>query len=86
MKKLSLLLVILLVGCVTTSPVLPVGDNTYLISVVSHNQWSEAIESGVLQANQFCAGKNLKAIVTNSTTAGTSMMSSSKAQIWFTCK
>ena len=72
-------------GCVSTSPVLPTGDHAYMISVVSHAQWKEAIESGVMQANEFCAKQNRKATITNSTTAGTDMMSSSKAQVWFTC-
>jgi hypothetical protein len=75
-----------LAGCVTASPVLPVGDNAYMISVVSHNQWKEAIETGVVQANEFCASKHQKATIDRSTTAGTDMMSSSKAQVWFSCK
>jgi hypothetical protein len=73
-------------GCVSVSPALPVGDNTYMISVVSHSQWSEAIESGIAQANEFCADKHLKAVITNTTTAGTDFMSSSKAQVWFQCQ
>jgi hypothetical protein len=77
---------ILLTGCVTASPVLPTGDNTYMIDVVSHNQWKQAIETAVVQANAFCASKNQLVTINNSTTAGTDMMSSSKAQVWFTCK
>ncbi len=57
-----------------------------MISVVSHAQWKEAIERGVTGANEFCAKQNRKATITNSTTAGTDMMSSSKAQVWFTCE
>lgn len=39
-----------------------------------------------MEANMFCAKQNLKATITNSTTAGTDLMSSSKSQVWFTCK
>jgi hypothetical protein len=79
------MLVGLAAGCVSVSQPLPTGDNAYLISVVSHNQWKEAIERGVKEANQFCAGKDEIATVTKTTTVGTDMMSSSKAQVWFSC-
>ena len=72
-------------GCVSASPVLPTGENSYMISIVSHNQWKEAIERGVIEANQFCSKQGKKATVKNSTTAGTDLMSSSKAQVWFSC-
>lgn len=75
-----------LVGCVSVSPVMSTGNNTYLISVVSHAQWSEAIETGVAQANQFCAAKGQMAAIANTSTAGTDLMSSSKAQVWFSCE
>lgn len=86
--KITMLCFLFLVlsGCVSTSPVLPTGDDAYMISVVSHAQWKEAIETGVMQANEFCAKRDRKATITNTTTAGTDMMSSSKAQVWFTCK
>ena len=77
---------IVLGGCVSVSPVLSTGDHAFMISVVSHNQWKEAIESGITQANDYCAKQSLKATITNTTTAGTDFMSSSKAQVWFTCK
>jgi len=73
-------------GCVSVSPALPTGDHSYMISVVSHAQWSEAIERGVVEANSFCASQGLKATITNSTTSGTDLMSSSKAQVWFICR
>jgi putative hemolysin len=85
MLLVSSLLLLLVAGCVSVSPPFSVGDNAYLISVVSHAQWKEAIESGVNQANQFCANKGLRATVTNTSTAGTDFMSSSKAQVWFSC-
>jgi hypothetical protein len=84
--KWLMISILMIGGCVSTSPVLPTGENTYMISVVSHSQWNEAIETGVTQANAFCASKNLKATINNSTTAGTDFMSSSKAQVWFTCQ
>lgn len=77
---------LILGGCVSVSPVLPTGNNAYMVSIVSHNQWKEAIERGVVEADKFCARQNRIAKVTNSTTAGTDMMSSSKAQVWFTCE
>jgi hypothetical protein len=87
MFKISVIgAITILAGCVTASPVLPTGDNAYMIDVVSHNQWKQAIETAVVQANAFCASKNQRATIDNSTTAGTDMMSSSKAQVWFTCK
>jgi hypothetical protein len=85
MKMLLIGIVLLTAACVSVSSPLSVGDNAYLISVVSHAQWKEAIESGVNQANRFCASKGLRATVTNTSTAGTDFMSSSKAQVWFSC-
>ena len=87
MFKISVIgAIAILAGCVTASPVLLTGDNAYMIDVVSHNQWKQAIETGVVQANAYCASKNQRATITSSTTAGPDMMSSSKAQVWFTCK
>lgn len=86
--KTALLCTLLFVvsGCVSVSPVLPTGENEYMISVVSHNQGKEAIVSGIQQANAFCAKSNRTAEVTATKTAGTDLMSSSKAQVWFTCE
>ncbi len=80
MNKLLLLTFLLITGCVSNSGVLPMGKDTYTLSVgasgygsVSSNNVSSRKEA-LTQANQYCSSKNketlIKNIQPNSTYAG----------------
>jgi len=67
-------------GCVSVSPGMPVAENAL------HRLGRFTTTSGVKRLRaEYCAGKNQHATVTKTSTAGTDMMSSSEAQVWFTC-
>jgi hypothetical protein len=86
MKYLALGLIASLVGCAAESPVVPTGKNTYMVSVVSHNQFGNpAIIKATALANQYCENQGRGVVVTETQQAGTQMMSSSSAQVQFEC-
>jgi hypothetical protein len=78
-------LVVLVNGCVSTSPVMSTGRNSYLVTVQSHNQWHKAIIDGVQQANSYCQSKGMLAVVNQTQQGGTEFMASSTATVQFSC-
>jgi hypothetical protein len=80
-----LLLCFMLAGCVSTSPVMSTGKNSYLVTVQSHQQWHKAIIDGVQTANSFCASKGMLAVLNHTETGGTEFMASSTASVQFSC-
>jgi hypothetical protein len=74
-----------LVACAETSPVISTGNNSYLISVVSHSQFSQAMTQATTDANKYCADAGKKVVITHMDTQGTQFMSSSSAKVQFSC-
>jgi hypothetical protein len=76
---------ILSAACAQVSPVMPTGNNSYMISVVSHSQFSEAMVKANTDANEYCAKQGKKVVINHMDTAGTQFMSSSSARVQFSC-
>jgi putative hemolysin len=86
MKTLITVMMVALLGaCVSTSPVMSTGRNSYLVTVQSHNQWHKAIIDGVQQANSYCQSKGMLAVVNQTQQGGTEFMASSTATVQFSC-
>jgi hypothetical protein len=85
MKKTLLAFMAVLSGCAQVSPVMPTGNNSYMISVVSHSQFSEAMVKANQQANAYCVSLGKKLVIDHMDTAGTQFMSSSSAKVQFSC-
>jgi hypothetical protein len=83
--KRSLTIVTLLTACAQVSPVILTGNNSYMISVVSHSQFSEAMVKASTDANQYCTNLGKKVVINHMDTAGTQFMSSSSARVQFSC-
>jgi len=77
---------LLVAGCTAQSPIVPTGKDTYLVSVVSHNQFGDpAVIKATTLANEFCEKQGRGIVVIETQQAGTQMMSSSSAQVQFEC-
>jgi hypothetical protein len=76
---------LILSGCAQVSPVLSTGNNSYMISVVSHSQFSEAMVKASADADKYCATLGKKVVINHMDTAGTQFMSSSSARVQFSC-
>jgi hypothetical protein len=72
-------------ACAQVSPVIPTGNNSYMISVVSHSQFSEAMIKANKDADAYCASLGKKVVINHMDTAGTQFMSSSSARVQFSC-
>jgi hypothetical protein len=82
---LALLIISTVVACAQVSPVIPTGNNSYMISVVSHSQFSEAMVKATTDANTYCTSLGKKVVINHMDTAGTQFMSSSSARVQFSC-
>lgn len=72
-------------ACAQVSPVIPTGNNSYMISVVSHSQFSDAMVKASTDAGAYCTNLGKKVVVNHMDTAGTQFMSSSSAKVQFSC-
>jgi hypothetical protein len=63
----------------------PGRNNPYIISVVSHSQFSEALIRANRDADAYCANQGKKVVINSIDTAGTQFMSSSSARVQFSC-
>jgi hypothetical protein len=74
-----------LTACANVSPVMPTGNNSYMVSVVSHSQFGEALVRANHDADAYCASQGKKVVINSADTAGTKFMSSSSARVQFSC-
>lgn len=81
----SLSLSLAVVACAQVSPLISTGNNSYIISVVSHSQFSEAMVQATQEANRYCEDRGKKVVINHVDTQGTQMMSSSSAHVQFSC-
>jgi hypothetical protein len=84
-NKAVIALTVALTACANVSPVMPTGNNSYMISVVSHSQFSEALIKANHDAEAYCASQGKKVVINSADTAGTKFMSSSSARVQFSC-
>lgn len=85
MKALLVSALLALAGCAEVSPVMSTGNNSYLISVVSHSQFSEALVKATTEAGEYCTRQGKHVVVNQTDTAGTQFMSSCSARVQFAC-
>lgn len=74
-------------GCVT-SPIVPLDDGTYLVSM--HTGWGlmphgTLIEKTAIKAQAFCAKSGQDALIKNSLATGIPVLTSQSANAIFTC-
>jgi hypothetical protein len=72
-------------ACANVSPVMETGNNSYMVSVVSHSQFNEALIKANQEAAQYCAKQGKKIVVHQLDMKGTEFMSSSSARVQFSC-
>ena len=87
MRTLTLAAFLPLAGCVT-SPVVPLDNNTYLVSM--HTGWSlmsrdTLVEKSAIAAQAFCQKSGQDARVKTSTATGIHGLTSQSASVVFTC-
>jgi hypothetical protein len=87
MRYLLLTALLAIAGCVT-SPVMPLDDGSYLVSM--HTAFSitpkgTLIEKAAIEAQAFCAKSGKDALVKNSQATGIFGVTSKNANVVFTC-
>lgn len=87
MRYLTLAALLTLAGCVT-SPVLPLDDGSYLVSM--HTGFSltpkgTLIEKAAIEAQSFCAKSGNDALIKNSMATGIVGLTSKSASVVFNC-
>jgi hypothetical protein len=74
MKIIAAAVPLIVAGCTDVSPVMPTGNNSYMVSVVSHSQWRDAVIKATTDANAYCTTQGKKAVINHMDTAGTQFM------------
>lgn len=84
----SIAVLVLFAGCASTSEVVPLGGEKYMVG--SHvrgglTSWAEVKSMAVKQASAYCAAKNLKLEVLNMDTSGVQGFTPQNADVTFKC-
>lgn len=87
MRSLTLAALLVLAGCVT-SPVVPLDDGSYLVSMhtgLGSMPKSTLIEKTAVKAQEFCAMSGKNALIKTSQASGIWGLTSQSANVVFTC-
>ncbi|MHB1690135.1 MAG: hypothetical protein ACYCSR_05630 [Thiomonas sp.] len=79
---------LLLCGCVTTTAPVSMGEGRYMISLNARGGFKndgELLAQSIKNANAFCAGKGLHAVVLNTKSTGVQMWTPQNNQVVFKC-
>lgn len=84
----SIALLVLFAGCASTSEVVPLGGDKYMVG--SHvrgglTSWAEVKAMAVKQASAYCASKNMKVEVLSMDTSGAQGFTPQNADVTFKC-
>jgi hypothetical protein len=81
-----LVITLLISGCVVSSPVVPAGNNTYMVSSRSRACLKCTMASTALQtANQFCASKGKSLVIHNTSGYMNPFGYNAENQLIFSC-
>lgn len=88
MKKIIYIPLLILCGCATTTDVMPIGKESYLVGSNVHGGFmSDAEVTGlsVKRANDFCNSQGKQMELVNSSNSGTQGWTPQQSQIMFHC-
>ena len=88
MKKYICIFCLILIGCASTSDVIPVGENKYHVSSEMGGQlssWSQVKGLSLKKANEYCSNKNQIMEVDKWETHGARGWTPLNAELTFKC-
>jgi hypothetical protein len=77
----------LLLGCVTTSDIVPTGKDTYLLTSTARGGLDPGAQviAATKKANEFCEARHLHMVISKLDTSGVPMWTPEQAALAFAC-